>query len=138
MSKLRLSLEDDRAAFEPGAGLRVTAEWELERPPPALELELGWHTEGKGTQDAELAAVMRLDDPGARGRHRFELRLPEAPWSFSGRLVSLVWTLELQAGPRGPRASRALVIAPGAREIELPEGPPGERQRGKRGRWSRR
>src|ERR1043166_4380135 len=47
------------------------------------------------------------------------LRLPESPYSFSGKLISLVWALELVAEPSKEVIRREFVLAPGGEEVRL-------------------
>ncbi len=100
--------------FAPGETLVFT----LARDPGAaapngpLSLQLGWFTEGRSSSDAEIVwrEVLPSLPPGAD--RSFELRLPEAPWSFSGQLVALQWRLEV-LDPKGqPLVAVPLVLAP--------------------------
>lgn len=78
-----------------------------------LEVRLFWYTEGKGTQDLEIVATQRLDAGG-----RFRLDLPAAPYSFSGKLISLIWAVEVAGEASGaPRAE--LLVSPDGAEILL-------------------
>jgi hypothetical protein len=47
------------------------------------------------------------------------VRLPETPYSFSGRLISLLWALELVAPPSKTVGRQELVVAPGGQEVRL-------------------
>jgi hypothetical protein len=108
--------------FAPGETLVFT----LARDPGAITradsftVQLGWFTEGKGTRDAAIAWREALPalTPGAS--HDFEIKLPEAPWSFAGKLVAVEWRLEVLDGDRVPVLSVPLVIAPGGVAVRLP------------------
>jgi hypothetical protein len=119
MPSLQIDLGDDRSAFEPGEELAGTASWKLEAPPRTVELRLFWFTRGKGTEDAGVVETLRFDQPQLEDRRPFRLRLPDAPYSFSGRLVSLIWALELVAEPSNAVSRRELVMAPDGREVRL-------------------
>jgi len=57
-------------------------------------------------------------------RREFRFRLPEGPYSFSGKLISLLWAIEVVASP-GDMAGRAgIVVSPSGREVVIgrPEG----------------
>jgi len=119
MSDLRVQTPNDRTAFHPGEELVGAVYWKFDSPPRALELRLFWFTRGKGTQDAAVVDTVRFDGPQAEEARPFQFRLPDAPYSFSGKLVSLVWALELVAEPSKDVGRLELVMAPGAREIQL-------------------
>ena len=119
MSDLRISLQQDRTAFEPGEVLNGAALWKLDEPPSAVELRLVWFTRGKGTEDTKLVMLFRFDQPLSEEVRPFNFCLPQEPCSFSGKLISLVWAFELVAEPSGESARLRITIAPGGREVRL-------------------
>lgn len=112
-----------QGAFLPGDVLTGVAAWHFPKAPRDVEVRLVWSTRGKGTQDAAIVAVEKVERPEAAGRHEFQFQLPEEPPSFSGKLISLVWAVELVAKgvSEAPRAE--FVLSPTGREILL--GQPG-------------
>ena len=80
----------------------------------SAELRLFYYTEGKGTQDIEVIQTLQLQSPGA-----FEFQLPPGPYSFSGKLVSLSWALELIITPGDEIARLEFIVSPTAEEIDL-------------------
>ncbi len=119
MSDVRLQIPDGRNAFEPFEEIQVNAAWKLDSPVRWLELRLTWYTRGKGTADVQVVATHRLDKPHVEGSYLWNLRLPAAPYSFSGKLISLVWTLEIVDDTEELSARQDIVIAPLSREILL-------------------
>lgn len=119
MNQLEIQIDGGRTEFEPGETIVVHLNWSLPEPPESLKLQLVWNTIGKGTTDRGLEKTIAIDASGREGTHRVELTLPAAPYSFSGKLVSLVWALELMA--KRPRAEfrTEMTIAPGRSEILL-------------------
>jgi hypothetical protein len=106
---MEIALVGGRASFRPGEAV----EGVVTGGSPALEARLFWYTEGKGTQDLEVVASQRLDASG-----RFRLALPAAPYSFSGKLISLIWAVEVVGDASGsPRLE--LVVSPDGAEILL-------------------
>jgi hypothetical protein len=97
--------------------LELLARWSLPSPPRSLEARLFWFTRGKGTEDVGVVATRLVPAPGAHGEHRVTFTLPEAPYSFSGRLISLIWAVELVADQTAARWE--FVLAPEGREILL-------------------
>jgi hypothetical protein len=120
MTTIQLGLRENRTAYSPGEELAGAARWELEAPPRLAEVRLVWSTKGKGTEDAEVVATVAFEAPQAGDARPFSLRLPAAPYSFSGRLISLMWTVELVLQPGDLCDRIAIVVAPAGREVVLP------------------
>ena len=119
MSRLSLKLENGDTRYEPGAQLIATADWELDRPAEEIELRLSWYTRGKGGTDSGVVQAVSFDNPEAQGQKRLGIQLPDSPYSFSGKLISLVWMLELEAIPSGESDRVEITLAPGGQEIVL-------------------
>ena len=119
MNQLAIQFDDDRTAFEPGETITVSTEWTLDDEPESIDLRLVWNTVGKGTTDIGVEKTISLETPGQSGSRSVELELPDAPYSFSGKLVSLVWALELVASPANKSCRAEITIAPGACEVML-------------------
>lgn len=117
---LQISLPDSRTAFSPGEEIIGTARWQRPGPPRGLAVSLGWFTRGKGTEDHETVTTTAIDAPLAQGEFAFRFTAPASPHSFSGKLVSLIWAIELADDSADQPTRVELVIAPDAREIELP------------------
>ena len=119
MSRLQINVPDGRVAFYPGDEILATASWKLERPPKSVEARLFWFTRGKGTQDVNIVETVRFDNPQIEESRPARFRLPEAPYSFSGKLVSLIWALELVVEPGDESARIELTVSPTGEEILL-------------------
>jgi hypothetical protein len=119
MDKLSLALHDDEVAFAPRETIRGTAQWNLDANPRHLELSLLWYTAGKGTRDVGVIETYRLDEPGAAGSKDFSFTLPEGPYSFSGKLISLIWAIELTSSPGSETTRREITVSSSGREIVL-------------------
>ena len=122
MNDLVLELEGDRAVYEPGDVLQGSAGWALGFAPRGIELRLYWKTSGKGTTDVAIVSVVQLSAGATQGRQPFRFRLPRQPYSFSGRLISLTWGIELVVEPGRGACHRELVMAPGGRPVILHPG----------------
>lgn len=92
-------------------------EWRLDKEPKDLELRLCWFTRGRGTEEAETIAVLPLGDTTS-GARDFSFVLPGEPWSFDGKLISLVWGLEVVARKSGGLGLEELVVSPD-REVRI-------------------
>jgi hypothetical protein len=120
MPQLQIQLAGGRATFSPGDTLTGTATWELEATPQKAELHLVWHTQGKGTRDITVVQTTAFSQPQARDTRPFTIPLPDAPYTFSGQLISLIWNLELSLDPGDHCEALEITIAPGGQEVRLP------------------
>jgi hypothetical protein len=119
MSTLELILPEQRTAFEPNEVIQVIGEWTLEPGQTVVEMRLTWYTSGKGGTDCEVIHRWRFDNPGLRDSKAVEVTLPNQPYSFSGKLISLRWAFELIAEPSGESTRADFVLSPSGREIVL-------------------
>jgi hypothetical protein len=117
MSTLRIAFAGGRTAWRPGEEILGTASWQLDRQPGSAEARLGWHTEGKGSEDSDVAVTVRFEGPQMVENREFRFVAPREPHSFSGQILSLVWTVEVEAGDDVQRAE--IVIAPDGKRIVL-------------------
>ena len=83
----------------------------------AIEIRLFWYTEGKGTRDVGVEGTERVDRPDRNGHRDFSFTAPEGPYSFSGKLISLMWSIELVVLKVGK--TERLDIGIGPRPIEV-------------------
>lgn len=116
---MTISLEIVRDQWRPGETLEGTVSWELPGAPKSVEVRLGWETRGKGTRDRKIVETVRFDAPARSDRKSFHIAVPGAPYSFSGKLVSLVWSLEATAEPGGESEPIRLTISPTGGELLL-------------------
>ena len=119
MASLLLNLADNRESFAPGEILEGEATWQLDKTPEKISLRLFWYTRGKGTEDIEVVSETVFDRPPAHETKPFKFTLPQSPYSFSGRLVSLIWALELVVKDKDTAFSKEIVISPFGYEIDL-------------------
>jgi len=119
MNQLKIAVREDRTQFLPGDEIVAAAYWKLDAPPRSVEARLFWFTRGKGTQDVNVVETLRFDHPQVEEARPARFRLPEAPYSFSGRLVSLIWALELVVEPGSESARIELTVSPTGEEIDL-------------------
>ncbi|MCA9080441.1 MAG: hypothetical protein KDA58_07770 [Planctomycetaceae bacterium] len=118
MSEMSITLPQ-QGALEPGSEIDVDVQWDLDRPTNRLELRLVWNTTGKGDRDLKVAKTMHIHDPELKGNERLTFILPWGPYSFSGKLISLVWAFELVDVSSDASIREEFVLAPGGREVVL-------------------
>lgn len=117
MSELMIGIPEGRTGFRPGETVSGTVSWSVAGPPAIAALTLGWQTRGKGDTDSDVVKKILFDQPRAVDERAFSITLPEGPYSFSGRLISLIWSLELEVGEHARRLE--IVVSPTGREVEL-------------------
>ena len=116
---LTLQTTDGGTWIKPGKLIEGRASWHLEGDAEAVEVRLFWYTTGKGSQDIEIVRRLRIDSPDTSGHHDFSIRVPESPYSFSGKLITLAWAIELVALPSGQTERLDLLIGPTPVEVDL-------------------
>ena len=116
---LKIEPADRRRQRKPGEKIEVIVQWQLEDHADSVEARLVWSTQGKGNTDIKVVAEEQFDNPSLSDNRRISFSLPESPYSFSGKLVSLVWALELIAEPSGESDRFELTMSPSGEEIEL-------------------
>ena len=117
MSELEIRTRNDRTSFFPGEELAGEVTWQTDSDPGPIELRLFWHTAGKGTQDVELVEKISFSTPMRSDRRDFSFLLPNSPYSFSGKLISIVWALELVMLNVGDTERLEIVVSPDRSEV---------------------
>jgi hypothetical protein len=107
---------DSKATRRPDETLELRGEWQLPSMPKVIEARLFWYTSGKGTEDVGIIAT-RPVAPAPSGSQSFKFRLPEAPYSFSGRLITIQWAVELVADSEVARWE--FTLSPSGSEVRL-------------------
>lgn len=116
---MEIHIRDGQKGFRPGETLAGEISWLLDLRPESVELRLFWFTRGRGTEDVELVQTIPFDNPGQEDQRSFQVRLPESPYSFSGKLITLVWALEAAAKPGTSSARAEFFLSPSGEEIRL-------------------
>ena len=120
MAHLEITTEFDNRAFVPGDTIRGQVTWSSDEvePPAQAELRLFYYTAGKGTRDVEVTDSRPISQPGHSGQFDYEFPLPEGPYSFSGKLISLTWALEFQLGNHATERLE-FTLSPTGQEVDL-------------------
>jgi hypothetical protein len=117
--RLKIVLHEDKTAFAPRETIRGVIEWNMDATPRRFDLSLFWYTDGRGTRDVGMVHTLRVDDPEARGSKDFSFALPEGPFSVSGKLVSVIWAIELTCSPTEETVRREIIVSPAGKAIVL-------------------
>ena len=123
MKKIEINL-NDMAQFRCGDEIRGTVSWNLESKPERIFVRLFWYTSGKGTMDVGIKDEFVIENPGFSNIQNFNFKAPSSPYSFSGRLISIIWAVEALTSDKKHTESVQLEISPTGREIVL--GPNGD------------
>jgi hypothetical protein len=115
---LILQLDDNRDCFRPGQTITGEASWSVDRIKSA-EVRLFWYTTGRGTRDAQIIASQSIPNPPDAGQIPFSFQLPDQPYSFTGKLISLHWAVELVIEPGNQAARVPFTMTPTDSEIVL-------------------
>ncbi len=124
MPVLHIHSELDNLNFVPRDQLRGSVEWsDMPGSPSLAELRLFHFTSGKGTRDLEVVEILEFETPLANDRRDYDFTLPDSPPSFSGKLITLTWALDLvvETGDGDEEFSERLEfqLSPNGSEIDL-------------------
>lgn len=115
-----ITIQLDTTDFAPGSTITGKILWSTGPTNNTLELRLFWFTEGRGTQDIEIADTLSYDTRSRlQGDEDFSLHLPAAPLSFSGKLVSLQWAIEAVAIQQGVSERADITVSLTGKEVSL-------------------
>jgi hypothetical protein len=113
-----ITISSEKNEYQPGEEIRGVVKWngfESDR----LEIRLIWFTEGKGTSDSHIFATRSVEKASPNGEAGFSFAAPHRPYSFSGKLISLTWTIEVLFYPGKNTERHDLVVAPTGAEVLL-------------------
>ena len=82
-------------------------------------VRLEWHTEGRGDRDRTVVSEIDLFQgklgAGIPTYHDFTFVLPDAPWSFAGHYVNIVWEITTNVDipmASDPNTKQRFILAP--------------------------
>jgi len=117
MSTLRVDVTGGRRGYKPGDTIGGRVTWQVDKDPQSAELRLFWYTSGKGTQDVGNVDAVTFETPQLNDERTFSFVLPRQPYSFSGKLISIVWALELIVEPGSNVARQEFVMSGTGSEV---------------------
>lgn len=97
---IEIEVSPDRVAL--GDTVEAIVSWEADgRAPDAVEIEIGWLTEGRGTENRGTVARTSIeidpDDPFMPPWTRFSAVIPDdAPVSYDGALIRIRWGVHVR------------------------------------------
>ncbi|HEX2974109.1 MAG TPA: hypothetical protein VHP11_17380 [Tepidisphaeraceae bacterium] len=119
MAKLEIRMAEEGKVFGAGETIAGNVAWEVGEGVEAMDVQLRWATRGKGDVDGRVAEHVRFEKLEASGQRPFEFRCPAEPISFSGKLISLIWSVRVVVMPGGLEAEQAITVSPTGRAVDL-------------------
>jgi len=119
---LNLKTKDDRLEYGPGDTIEGRASWRLDSSPKKAQLFLMWFTMGKGDEDSYIVDECELTASGSEEEKPFSFKLPDRPYSFEGKLISLQWTLELVTHDPDEVYRKDFMLSPWVEQVVLNKG----------------
>ena len=116
---LTIQTRDGGTWFRPGETVEGTVSWHLDGDAKAIEVRLFWYTEGKGSRDVEVIDIRHMAQPEISGTRAFDFKIPREPYSFSGKLITLAWAIELVVLPGGETERFDLKVGPQPVEVDI-------------------
>ena len=119
MNKIELKLINEHNFFKPGSILKGNIIWNIDIIPQTITISLCYWTEGRGTEDAVSIAKEEVKITNPSGEQPFEFPIPNSPWSFSGKLISVNWAVAAEIRSKNLFTLIPITISPTAAEINL-------------------
>lgn len=116
---IAITLDKTPHQYCPGENISGRIEWLELEDTDRIETRLIWYTEGKGDQDVGVAVSIPAKLTAPNGNLPFELTAPSRPYSFSGKLISLIWAVEVVQFPSREGERERITISPDGEEIVL-------------------
>lgn len=115
---LEIVLKDNKKRFRPFDVIEGKIKYDLSKSSKEITVDLVWTTMGKGTTDNYRADTSVISTMGNnRGEGHFRLNAPAGPYSFSGKLVSIIWMISCGTENDKEIAEKEIVISPVGREV---------------------
>ena len=115
----KIELYGENVNYKAGDTIDGMVEWRKDEEVESVEVRLFWFTKGKGTEDIGIAETVNFENCGLIGKEKFSFKAPAGPYSFSGKLISLVWAIETVAEPGGECERVEIVISGTGEEVML-------------------
>ncbi len=119
MSELKIETENGKTQYLPGEPIAGSIQWDFMDQPKSVDLRLIWYTRGKGTEDVGIVDSVTFDSPAQYETRQFSFDPPPGPYSFAGKLIALIWTLEAVARPDDQCERLGITISPTGAEINI-------------------
>lgn len=119
MIDIKISTERNDLIFLPLETISGQASWSITGEPKKAEIRLFWYTQGKGDIDIQIIEKIELNQINRCDKTSFSFKLPNEPYSFNGKLISLIWAIEIVFFPSKESFKIDFVVSPIGQEINL-------------------
>ena len=117
---IKISFNEPSATFAPGDPINGTVTWKsVSEDTSHFEIRLIWFTSGKGSIDVEVVDSISVAKTAAAGETEFKFTAPTRPFSFSAKLISLNWSVEVVEFPSCDGHKQNFVLSSDRNEIFL-------------------
>ncbi len=117
---IEIQLAQTPPEYRPGDIISGRVDWlDLDQQVTSLEVRLIWYTQGKGDQDVGVATSIPCKLTAPSGNLPFEFSAPSRPFSFSGKLISLIWAVEVVLFPEHEGERKQITISGSGKEVVL-------------------
>jgi hypothetical protein len=117
---IEIQLTQTPPEYRPGEIISGRVDWlDLDKQITSLETRLIWYTQGKGDQDVGVAISIPAKLTAPTGNLPFEFSAPPRPFSFSGKLISLIWAVEVVLFPSQAGEREQITISGSGQEVVL-------------------
>jgi len=114
-----ITIQLDRAdtSYVPGEPVTGRVSWRLGEAPKRVIVRLLWHTSGKGSRDTGVAEELTWEPVSPQEERAFSFAGLDGPYSFSGRLITVNWLVEVVAKGTREQAELGFTLSPTGEEV---------------------
>ena len=114
-----IEIELSQTQYEPGEIMTGRVVWNFSKAPKQISLQIAWHTEGRGSEDSHIEYEQHWDTDMHSGSQNFRFKLPPSPYSFSGTLIELIWSVSAFSKCGKEYTHTDIVVAPQKKVVKL-------------------
>ena len=108
---ISITFDEESKSYTPNETVSGTVLWSKLTNTERLETRLIWFTQGKGDRDFAIVESISIPVSNEAGKARFQFSAPTRPFSFSGKLISLVWAVEVVQFPSKDGFKETIVLS---------------------------
>lgn len=116
MDRISIQLGRGDRAYVPGEPITGEVAWDLAEAPKRVTVRLLWQTSGRGTRDTTVVAEQQWEMLSVREERPFEFAGQPGPYSYSGKLITLGWFVEVTSSD-GHHDEQTLMLSPTGEEV---------------------